>query len=95
MSCDFRFSQVMAHKTSTIDFSRFIFTIYYKGLLRVTRGDRGLEGLQGVTAAYIRLQRLLKDYRRLVFYLERSQILFLGLFYIVLTKTTTNPLERF
>ena len=55
----------------------------------------GWRGLQGVTAAYIRLQRLLKDYRRLVFYLERSQILFLGLFYIVLTKTTTNPLERF
>ena len=55
----------------------------------------GWRGLQGVTAAYIRLQRLLKDYRRLVFYLERSQILFLGLFCIVLTKTTTNPLERF
>ena len=55
----------------------------------------GWRGLQGVTAAYIRLQRLLKDYRRLVFYLERSQILFLGLFCIVLTKTTTNPLEGF
>ena len=41
----------------------------YKGLQGVTWGDKGL---QGVT----------KDYRNLFFELERSQILFLGLFCI-------------
>ena len=52
----------------------------------------GWRVLQGVTAAYIRLQRLLKDYRRLVFYLERPQILFLGLFCI---KIKVEEISKF
>ena len=45
----------------------------YKGLQRVTRGYRGL---QGVTKGYRVLQKIIETY----FWLERSQLLFLGLF---------------
>ena len=57
----------------------------YKGLQGVTRGYKGL---QGVTSGYKGWQRVTKGYRRLQriietsFLLERSQILFLGLFCI-------------
>ena len=64
----------------------------YRG---VTRGYRGLQevrggytGLQGVTRAYRGLQGVTRGYRGLqrivetFFYLESSQILFLGLFCI-------------
>ena len=47
----------------------------YRGLQRVTRG---LRGLQGVTRGYRGLQSIIETF----FYLERSQILFLGLFCI-------------
>ena len=46
----------LVYKKTKIDFSRFIFTIYYMGIHRVTRGygglwgvTRGDKGLQGVT----------------------------------------------
>ena len=55
----------LLHKTSKIVFSRFIFTIYDKGIEGVTRGYRGLQGviggykrLQGVTGGDKGLQRL-------------------------------------
>ena len=68
----------------------------YRGLQGVTRGYRGLQGdtrgykgLQGVTGVYNGLQGVTKgllgiskDYRNFFFELERSQILFLGLFCI-------------
>ena len=73
------------YKTSKIVFSRFIFTIYDMGIQGVTRGYRGLQGvtrgyrgLQGVTRGDRGLPRILETF----FYLERSQILFLGLFCI-------------
>ena len=54
----------------------------------VTRGDKGLQWvtggykrLQGVTRGYKGLQEVTKDYRNF-FLLERSQVLFLGLFCI-------------
>ena len=43
----------LLYKTSKIAFSRFIFTIYDKGIPGVTRGYRRL---QGVTRGYKRLQ---------------------------------------
>ena len=59
-----------------------------KGLQWVTMGYRGLQGvtgdykgLQGVTGGYEGIEGVTKDYRNF-FYLERSQILFLGLFCI-------------
>ena len=51
----------------------------YKGLQRVTGGYKGL---QGVTGGDKGLQGVTKDYRNFFFELERSQILFLGLFCI-------------
>ena len=53
-------------------------TCEYRGLQGVT-GD--YKGLQGVTGGYKGLQGVTKDYRNF-FYLERSQILFLGIFCI-------------
>ena len=52
----------LRYKTSTIVFSRFIFTIYDMGIQGVTRGYRGL---QGVTGGYKGLQGLTKGYRGL------------------------------
>ena len=79
----------LLYKTSKIVFSRFIFTIYDMGIQGVTRGYRGLQGvtggykgLQGVTGGDKGLQGVTKDYRNFFFQLERSQILFLGLFCI-------------
>ena len=37
----------LLYKTSKIDFSRFIFTIYDMGILGVTRDYRGLRGVTG------------------------------------------------
>ena len=88
----------LLYKTSKIVFSRFIFTICdmgiqgitrgYMGLQgvkrgyrrsqRFTRGYRGYKGLQGVTNRYRGLQRIMET----LFYLERLQILFVGLFCI-------------
>ena len=49
-------------------FSRFIFTIYEKGIQRVTRCYRGLQevtrgyrGLQGITRGYRELQGVIRD----------------------------------
>ena len=42
----------------------------------------GCKGLQGVTRGYKGLQGVTIDYRNFFFELERSQILFLGLFCI-------------
>ena len=57
----------------------------YRGLRGVTGGYKGLQGvtmgyrgLQGVTGGDKRLQRIMETF----IYLERSQILFLGLFCI-------------
>ena len=57
----------------------------YRGLLGVTGGYKGLHGvtkgyrgLQGVTRGDRGLQRIIETF----FYVERSQILFLGLFCI-------------
>ena len=64
-------------------------TRVYQGLQGVTRGYKGLQGvkggykgLQGVTGGEKGLQGVTKDYRNFFFELERSQILFLGLFCI-------------
>ena len=78
-------------KRSKVIFSGFIFTIYYMGIQRVTRGYMGLQGvtrgyrrLQGVTGGYKGLQEFTRGYRGLqriietFFELERSQIRFLG-----------------
>ena len=67
----------------------------YRGLQRVTGGDKGLQGvtmgytgLQRVTRGYRGLQGVTRGYRGLqtimetFFLLKRSQILFLGLFSI-------------
>ena len=79
----------LLYKTSKIVFSRSIFTIYDIGIHGVTRGYRGLQGvtgsykgLQGVTGGDKGLQGVAKDYRNFFLELERSQILFLGLFCI-------------
>ena len=106
----------LLYKTSKIDFSRFIITIYdmgiqgvtrgYRGLQGVTRGYRGLQGvtwdykgLQGVTRGYRGLQRIIETF----FLLERSQILFLGVFCLkmkvkeisnFLPKRWTNPFGK-
>ena len=37
----------LLYKTLKIVFSRFIFTIYYRGRQGVTKGDRGLQGVTG------------------------------------------------
>ena len=55
------------YKTSKIDFSRFIFTIYDMGIQGVTRGYKGL---QGVTGSDKGLQGVTKDYRN--FFLSRT-----------------------
>ena len=68
----------LLYKTSKIVFSRFIFTIYAMGIQGVTRG---YTGLQGVTEGDKGLQGVTKDYKTF-FELDRSQILFLGLFCI-------------
>ena len=47
----------LLYKTSKIVFSRFIFTIYYMTIQRVTRG---FKGLQGVTGGYEWLQGVTK-----------------------------------
>ena len=67
----------MLYKTSKIDFSRFIFTIYDMGIQGVTRDYRGLQGdtrgyrgLQGVTGGDKGLQGVTKDYRN--FFLTRT-----------------------
>ena len=86
----------LLYKTSKIVFSRSIFTIYdmgiqrvtggYKGLHGVTRGYKGLQGvskgLQGETGGDKGLEGVAKDYRNIFFKLDRSQIVFLGLFCI-------------
>ena len=76
------------YKTAKIVFSRFIFTINDTEIQGVTRGYRGLQGKQDDTNGYKRFQGVTRGYRRLqtiietFFYLEGSQILFLGLFCI-------------
>ena len=62
----------LLYKRSKMVFSRFIFTIYYTGIQRVTRGYQGLQrvtrgyrGLQGVTGGYKGLQGVTRGYRRL------------------------------
>ena len=52
----------LLYKTWKIVFSRFIFTIYDKGIQGVTRGYRGL---QGVTRGYKGLQGVTKGYKEL------------------------------
>ena len=57
----------------------------FLGLFCITRLQRvtgGYKGLQGVRASYETLQGTTEDYRKRVLYLERPQILFLGLFFI-------------
>ena len=51
----------------------------YRGLQGVTGGYKGL---QGVTGGDKGLQGVTKDYAHFFFEIERSQILFLGLFCI-------------
>ena len=68
----------LLYKTSKIVFSRFIFTIYDKGIQGVTGGYRGL---QGVTGGDNGLQGVIKIIETF-FSAERSQILFLTLFCI-------------
>ena len=53
----------LLYKTSKIDLSQFIYTIYDMGIQEATRGYRGLQGvirgyrgLQGVTGGYKGLQ---------------------------------------
>ena len=66
----------LLYKRSKIFFSRFIITIYdkgirggYKGLQEVTRGYKGLqavtEGLQGVTGGYKGLEGVTGGYKGL------------------------------
>ena len=62
----------LLHKTSKIVSSRFIFTIYDKGIQGVTRGCRGLQGvtrgyrgLKGVTGAEKGLQGVTGGYKGL------------------------------
>ena len=49
----------LLYKTSKIVFSRFIFTIYDKGLQGVTGGQTGLQGVKGVIGG---LQRVVKSF---------------------------------
>ena len=57
-------------------YNRF-FSIYFHDLLYGdTGGYTGYKGFQGVIGGYKGLQGLRKDYRKLVFQLERLQILF-------------------
>ena len=106
----------LLYKTSKINFSRSIFTIYDMGIPGVTRGYRGLQGdtrgykgLKGVTRGYKGWQRVTRGYRGLqriietFFYLERSQILFLGLLCVKIngeeisnfwSKRWTNPFGK-
>ena len=49
----------LLYKTSKIDFSRSIFTIYEVGIKGVTRGYMGL---QGVTGGYMRLEGVTVGY---------------------------------
>ena len=63
----------LLYKTSKINFSRFIFTIYVMGIEGVTRGYKGLQGvtggykgLQWVTEGEWGLQRVTKDYRNFI-----------------------------
>ena len=67
----------LLYKRSKIVFSRFIFTIYYMGIQRATKGNMGLQGvtrgyrgLQGVTGGYKGLQGVTKNYRN--FFLTRT-----------------------
>ena len=85
----------------------------YRGLQGVTRGTAGYKGLQGVTGGYKGLQGVTggkkglqgfaKDYRNFFFELERSLILFLGVFCIKIkveeisnfsSKLWTNPFGK-
>ena len=50
----------LLYKTSKIVFSRFIFTIYDRGIQGVTKGYKGL---QGVTKGYKGLQRVTRSYK--------------------------------
>ena len=85
----------LLYKTLKIVSLQFLLTIYDMGIQRVTRGYTGLlgvtggykglqgvtggnKGLQGVTSDYMGFQRIIETF----FYLERCQILFLGLFCI-------------
>ena len=52
----------LPYKTSTIVYSRFIFTIYDMGIQGVTRG---YTGLQGVTGSYKGLQGVTKGFNGL------------------------------
>ena len=61
----------LLYKTSKIVFSRFVFTLYDKGIPGVTRGYRGLQGvtggykgLHGVTRGYTGLQGFTRGYKR-------------------------------
>ena len=47
----------LLYKTSKIVFSRFIFTIYDKGLQGVTGGHTGLQGVKGVIGGLQRVKR--------------------------------------
>ena len=106
----------LLYKRSKIVFSRSNFTIYDMRIQGVTRGYRGLQGitrayrgLQGGTRVYKGWQGVTrvtggwKDYRKLFFELERSQILFLGLVCIKIkveeisnfwSKRLTNPFGK-
>ena len=70
----------------------------YKGLQEVTGVTRGYRGLQGVTGGYRRLKGVTgadKGLQRIIetfSLLERSQILFLGLFCL---KIKVNEISRF
>ena len=50
----------LLYKTSKIVFSRFIFTIYDRGIQGVTKGSKGL---QGVKKGYKGLQRVTRSYK--------------------------------
>ena len=49
----------MEYKTSKIVFSRFIFAIYDMGILGVTTGYRGLQGVRGDDKG---LQRIIETF---------------------------------
>ena len=72
----------LLYNTSKIVFSRFIFSIYYMGTQGVTRGYKGLQGFTGGLQGVKRGDRGLKGLYKLSFWLERSQIRFLALFWI-------------
>ena len=63
-------------RKSFLNNNRF-FSIYFHDLLYGdTGGYTGYKGFQGVIGGYKELQGLRKDYRKLVFQLERLQTLF-------------------